>query len=117
MRADLPVSVVRVRFRSTDGRPRPSPVNSDYRAQLVFRRPGEAELQHDCVFDFTDSELAIERDGEKWLPLGVEDSALIAPFDAERMAEVIVPGAEFEVFEGQTLVGAGRVLKPLARRS
>jgi hypothetical protein len=111
------VSVVTVRFRTADEGGRPSPVNSDYRAQLVFHRDGELDVEHDCVFDFSESEQAIERDGEKWLPLGVEDSAVIAPFDADRMSEVMVAGTEFEVFEGRTLVGAGRVVKSLARRS
>ena len=41
------------------------------------------------MFDFTDSELAIERDGENRLPLGVESSEVTARFDAGRMAEVI----------------------------
>lgn len=115
MRSDLPVGVVTVRFLSADEGGRPSPVNSGYRAQVVLRRDGEPEVEHDCVFDFSESVLATERDGEKWLPLGVEDSAVIVPFDADRMSEVIVVGAEFEVLEGRTLVGAGRVTKALAR--
>jgi hypothetical protein len=69
------------------------------------------------VFDFRESERAIDRDGEKWLPLDVEDVARMIPFDAERMAAVIVAGAGFEVREGRTLVGTGRVLEAVAVRS
>jgi hypothetical protein len=68
------------------------------------------------VFDFRESQRAIDRDGEKWLPLAVEDSAKMTPFDAERMIAVIVAGAEFEIREGRTLVGSGRVLDAAALR-
>lgn len=117
MRTDVETAVVEVRFLSAAESGRPSPVNSDYRAQLVFRRDGRAEVEHDCVFDFARSANAIDRDGDKWLPLGIEDQALIAPFDASRMADVVVPGAEFDVYEGRTLVGSGTVREGLARRT
>jgi hypothetical protein len=91
-------------------------VNSGYRAQVTFRVAGRADTQGDCLFDFAGAERAFDRDGEKWLPLGVEDVAVITPFDVERMSEIIVAGAAFEVFEGRTPVGTGRVLEPLARQ-
>jgi translation elongation factor EF-Tu-like GTPase len=115
MNTDLPTASVMIRFLSAAEGGRPSPVNSGYRAQVVFRDDGGALVEHDCVFDFRESERAIDRDGEKWLPLDVEDAARMAPFDAERMSAVIVAGAEFEVREGSTLVGTGRVLEPVAR--
>lgn len=108
---DLPAASVTVRFLSAAEGGRPSPVNSGYRAQVVFHDDAGAVVEHDCVFDFRESERAIERDGEKWLPLDVEDAARMAPFDAERMSAVIVAGAGFEIREGRTPVGSGRVLQ------
>jgi translation elongation factor EF-Tu-like GTPase len=114
MKPDLPAASVMVRFLSAAEGGRPSPVNSGYRAQVVFHDAAGAAVEHDCVFDFRESERAIERDGEKWLPLDVEDAARMAPFDAERMSAYIVAGAGFEIREGSTLVGSGRVLEPVA---
>jgi len=116
MNPDLPAAPVTVRFLSAAQGGRPSPVNSGYRAQVVFHDDAGRVVEHDCVFDFCESERAIERDGEKWLPLDVEDEARMAPFDAEQMSAVIVAGVEFEIREGSTLVGSGRVLDALARR-
>jgi hypothetical protein len=113
---DLPAASVTVRFLSAAEGGRPSPVNSGYRAQVVFRDDAGVAVEYDCVFDFRESERAIERDGEKWLPLDVEDTARMVPFDAEQMSAVIVAGAAFKVYEGRTLVGSGRVLEAVARR-
>jgi translation elongation factor EF-Tu-like GTPase len=111
---ELPAAKVIVRFLSAAEGGRPSPVNSGYRAQVAFTDDAGAAVEHDCAFDFGESERAIERDGEKWLPLDVEDAARMAPLDAERMSAIIVAGAEFEVREGRTLVGSGRVLEAVA---
>jgi hypothetical protein len=106
MRADLPVTL---RFLSTEAGGRPLPVNSGYRAQVVFCLEGTTKVAHDSLFDFSESRQTIEREGEKWLPLGVEASAVMAPFDADRMSDVISVGVEFSICEGRTLVGAGRL--------
>lgn len=113
----LPAASVTVRFLSAAEGGRSVPVNSGYRVQVIFRRDGGSEVGHDCVFDFRSSEHAFLRDGDLWLPLGVEDRALLAPFDADRMAGVIVSGARFDVVEGRTRVGAGAVRDDLAVRN
>jgi hypothetical protein len=115
MNPHLPAAFVTVRFLPAAEGGRPSPVNSGYRVQVVFHDDAGAAIEHDCVFDFRESERAIDHDGEKWLPLDVEDAARMTPFDAERMSAVIVAGAEFEIREGRTLVGSGRVLEAVAR--
>jgi hypothetical protein len=58
----------------------------------------------------------VTRRRDLWLPLGVEDRALLAPCEADRMAGVIVPGTRFDVVEGRTRVGAGAVRDGLAVR-
>ena len=46
-------------------------------------------------------------------PRTTDTGTAMAPFDADRMAEIIVVGAKFEVREGRTLVGSGHVLRAL----
>ena len=116
MISDLPAARVTVRFLSAAEGGRPSPVNSGYRAQVVFHDDTGVAVEHDCLFDFRESERAIERDGEMWLPLDVEDTARMVPFDAKQMSEVIVAEVAFTVHEGRTLVGSGRVLEAVAPR-
>jgi hypothetical protein len=40
----------------------------------------------------------------------------MVPLDAERTSAVMVAGGGFEIREGSTLVGRGRVLEAVARR-
>jgi hypothetical protein len=86
-----------------------------YRAQVVFYDGAEAAVEHGCMFDFRESPRATDCGGERWLPLGVEDTARMVPCDPDRRSEPIVEGATFDVRKGRTRVGAGRMLHPVAQ--
>lgn len=115
IRDGVEAATARVRFLTAEEGGRRAPVNSGYRPQLVIDAPRPRRLEHDCVIDLAPARHRFAHGGTEWLPLGVDDVVLVAPFDPDRARSSLVSGATFSLFEGQKLVGRGRVVKDLER--